>query len=170
MIADPSSFGWMLDGVCDGFGDIFRFIAFIIFLSKVWPSKKVVNVGGYNLLEIGGGILQKLWRPLLVVSMVGLQTLFSSILWNFFMINYHFLLETDILPGSYNLAMATKQNLVLKSSGMWMVCTALDFNNLDNPYILVDYILFSGLLFLAPREPPADHPDAAAGSSLWEGG
>ena len=132
MIADPNSFGWMLDGVCDGFGDIFRFIAFIIFLSKVWPSKRVVKIGGYILLEIEGGALQKLWRPLLVVSMVGLQTLFSSILWNYFMINYHFLLETDNLPGSYNLTLATKQNQVLKSSGMWMVCTALDFYYLDN--------------------------------------
>ena len=121
MIADPSSFGWMLDGVCDGFGDFFRFIAFVIFLSKVWPVKKVIKVGGYDLLESEGGMLHHLWRPLLVVGMVGLQTLFSSIIWNYFMINYHFLLEVDLIPGSYDLAVATKQNEILKSSGMWMV-------------------------------------------------
>ena len=26
-VANPSSFGWMMDGVCDGFGDFFRFLA-----------------------------------------------------------------------------------------------------------------------------------------------
>ena len=25
-VANPSSFGWMVDGVCDGFGDIFRLV------------------------------------------------------------------------------------------------------------------------------------------------
>ena len=121
MIADPSSFGWMMDGVCDGFGDIFRFIAFVIFLSNVWPSKQANKVGGYNLLDGEEGKLQNLRKPLFVVAMVGLQTLFSSILWNYFMINYHVLLEADTVPGPYDIGLAIKQNEILKSSGMWMV-------------------------------------------------
>ena len=27
-VANPSSFGWMVDGVCDGFGDTFRLVQF----------------------------------------------------------------------------------------------------------------------------------------------
>ena len=125
MIADPSSFGWMIDGVCDGIGDIFRFIAFIIFLSKVWPSKNIVKVG--RCINHGEGILNTNWRPLLVVSLVALQTLFSSILWNYFMINYHILLETDRVPGTYEKTLAGRQNQVLKSSGMWMVSLITQF-------------------------------------------
>ena len=34
-VANPSSFGWMMDGVCDGFGDFFRFL---VVLEKV-PSE-----------------------------------------------------------------------------------------------------------------------------------
>jgi len=146
-VANPSSFGWMVDGVCDGFGDIFRFIAFIFVLHRALQSGK--QGVGYTLLPIDisdkgmnlpvpslphcgklRGWLRCLLRfiathqrALLIVVAVGLQSLFSSILWNYFMINYHRVLETDQYWGDVNYeGVVEAQGSILRSSSMWMVC------------------------------------------------
>merc|ERR1712243_199088 len=54
-IANPESSGWMVDGICDGMGDFFRFVAFIVTLHRVLNSggKVTQNVGtSYTLLDI----------------------------------------------------------------------------------------------------------------------
>ena len=60
--------------------------------------------------------------------LVGLQSLFSSVLWNYFMVHYHNILETDSLvseDGHNKVGVAIAQNMVLKSSAMWMVSVGL---------------------------------------------
>ena len=46
-----SNFGWAMDGVCDGFGDIFRFIAFVFVLHRVLGNVKISG-SSYQLLDI----------------------------------------------------------------------------------------------------------------------
>ena len=51
---------------------------------------------------------------------VGLQSLLSSIIWNFFMISYHTTLETDIpYTGGKLVRAASVQADILRSSPMW---------------------------------------------------
>lgn len=137
-IANPDSWGWFVDGFCDGFGDILRFVALAYHLQRVWSSSRLP--GGYSLLEaksspdpnLPSGLRGRLYtkwiaykRPLTVMTLVGLQSLLSSALWNYFMIHYHTVLETDSLAGGNSHsspAVAMAQNMVLKSSPMWMVC------------------------------------------------
>ena len=57
-----------------------------------------------------------------------LQSLFSSILWNYFMINYHRVLETDQYWGDVNyLGVVEAQGSILRSSSMWMVSESAFF-------------------------------------------
>ena len=153
-VANPSSFGWMMDGVCDGFGDLFRFIAFIIVLQRFLNSNGNKNVGyQYQLMsDLESSICQKqkvkysiaffspwrpylmeaeptptlslqgrvwrLWliyrRPLIIMACIGLQALVSSILWNYFMINYHAVLETDMGPEESLQAVLHTQNSIIR--------------------------------------------------------
>ena len=83
----------------------------------------------------------RLWliyrRPLIIMVCIGLQALISSILWNYFMINYHVILETDVGPEANIQTVLETQNSIIRSlldtkssmsslhvrsSGMWMVC------------------------------------------------
>jgi len=139
-----SNFGWAMDGVCDGFGDIFRFIAFVFVLHRVLGNGKISG-GAYQLMDIERNIicpskscesgacqaflcrLYQFWlnyrRPIIIMVCISLQSLVSSILWNYFMINYHRVLETDQYAGDINYrALVNKQNEILRSSPMWMVC------------------------------------------------
>jgi len=139
LVANTNSWGWYVDGYCDAAGDILRFIALVFYLHKVWwPS---TGKSGYSLLDsklsldsvgVNGqwNLRLKSWwhsyqRPLTVMVAVGLQSLFSSVLWNYFMVHYHNILETDSLvseDGHNKVGVAIAQNMVLKSSAMWMVC------------------------------------------------
>ena len=51
----------MMDGVCDGFGDLFRFIAFVIVLQRFLNSNGNKNVGfQYQLMsDLENSICQK---------------------------------------------------------------------------------------------------------------
>ena len=86
-------------------------------------------------------------KPFLIILCVGLQYLLSSLLWNHFMLQYHNLLETDIL-SSRNLAdfnrsaIFVTQNQVLKSSSMWIVSYLW---RLVNPQSLTQYQLLAVL-------------------------
>jgi len=161
-VANPSSFGWMVDGVCDGFGDIFRFIAFIFVLHRALQGGK--QGVGYSLLpvEIDTGVILpgiphcgrlRGWfrclcrfltthqRALLIIVPVGLQSLFSSVLWNYFMINYHRVLETDQYWGDVNyMGVVEAQGSILRSSSMWMVCY---FWRLVNPQMITQVQLLA---------------------------
>jgi len=143
-IANPSSFGWAVDGVCDGFGDLLRFIAFGLVLHRMFSNGKISG-GGYQLMDIEANIictargseagmrkgmlgrLYQFWlnyrRPIIIMICIALQSLVSSILWNYFMINYHTVLETDQYAGDVNYREIVKtQHDILQSSPMWMVC------------------------------------------------
>merc|ERR1711994_959187 len=62
-------------------------------------------------------------RPIIIMFCISPQSLFSSILWNYFMINYHRVLETDQYWGDVNYeAVVEAQGSILRSSSMWMVC------------------------------------------------
>lgn len=165
-VANPNSFGWMVDGVCDGFGDGFRFIAFIIVLHRVLSGGKGGSTGdrgAYTLLDLGTdtgnicplphssglriwlGRLHRYWvtyrRAVIVIVCVGFQSLYSSILWNYFMINYHRVLETDQYWGDVNYsAVAETQASILRSSSMWMVCY---FWRLINPQMITQIQLLA---------------------------
>eukprot|EP00091_Calanus_sinicus_P013880 TRINITY_DN30883_c0_g1_i1.p1 TRINITY_DN30883_c0_g1~~TRINITY_DN30883_c0_g1_i1.p1 ORF type:complete len:165 (-),score=29.18 TRINITY_DN30883_c0_g1_i1:44-514(-) len=72
------------------------------------------------------GRLYQFWlnyrRPILIIMCISLQSLVSSILWNYFMISYHTVLETDQYAGDINYRQIVKtQSEILKSSPMWMV-------------------------------------------------
>ena len=133
-----------MDGICDGLGDILRFIAFGFVLHKFIGNGKIGGVG-YQLMDsektlnfsISGsevfmqrGVLSRLhhfWlnyrRPIIIMTCISLQSLLSGIFWNYFSINYHTVLETDQFSGDINYRELTKtQNDILKSSPMWMVC------------------------------------------------
>ena len=78
-----------------------------------------------------------------------LQSLFSSILWNFFMINYHRVLETDQYWGDVNYeGVVEAQGSILRSSSMWMV------SQLSSE---LSRFVFSGLLFLATSQSSVDN-------------
>eukprot|EP00092_Neocalanus_flemingeri_P034761 GFUD01037829.1.p1 GENE.GFUD01037829.1~~GFUD01037829.1.p1 ORF type:complete len:361 (-),score=72.17 GFUD01037829.1:68-1150(-) len=143
-VANPSSFGWAVDGVCDGFGDIFRFIAFGLVLHKLFGNGKISG-SCYKLMDLETNIicqsrgsedvirkgwlgrLYQLWlnyrQPITIMMCIALQSLLSSVFWNYFMINYHTVLETDQFAGDINYReVVSTQNNILKSSPMWMVC------------------------------------------------
>jgi len=143
-VANPSSFGWAVDGVCDGFGDILRFIAFGFVLHKLFGNGKISG-SGYQLLDIETniicpsresevgkrksvfGCIYQFWlnyrRPIIIMMCISLQSLISSIFWNYFMISYHTVLETDQFAGDINFReVVNTQNDILTSSPMWMVC------------------------------------------------
>ena len=72
---------------------------------------------------------------------ISLQSLVSSVLWNFFMINYHTVLETDQYAGDVNFVkIVATQNEILHSSPMWMVCY---FWRLVNPQNLTQLQLLA---------------------------
>jgi len=143
-VANPSSFGWAVDGVCDGFGDILRFIAFGLVMHKMFGNGKISG-SSYQLMDCEANIictprgsesgilkrfffrLYQFWlnyrKPIIIMMCISLQSLVSSILWNYFMINYHTVLETDQYAGDVNYREVVRtQNEILKSSPMWMVC------------------------------------------------
>ena len=132
-----------MDGVCDGFADILRFIAFGLVLHKMLGNGKITS-SAYQLMDIETNIicpsrgseasicrrylgrLYQFWLnyrwPILVMMCISLQSLVSSILWNYFMISYHTVLETDQYAGDINYREIVKtQSDILKSSPMWMV-------------------------------------------------
>ena len=49
-VAEPGWFtGWMMDGVCDGFGDFFRFLAFVVVLQRYLASNGAKSqLAGYQ--------------------------------------------------------------------------------------------------------------------------
>ncbi|XP_023337203.1 ceramide phosphoethanolamine synthase [Eurytemora carolleeae] len=139
----------MMDGLCDGAGDIFRFIAFAVTLHKVFSNGKSSPGASYSLLDSKiqmevcsrfpsdgikpGGLRSKLYqayikyrRPVQIMVLISLQSLLSSVLWNYFMINYHNILETNmesVFTGNVNYsAIVSTQNTILKSSTMWIIC------------------------------------------------
>lgn len=65
------------------------------------------------------GRVWRLWliyrRPLIIVVCIGLQALISSVLWNYFMINYHMILETDVGPQDNLQAVLETQNSIMRS-------------------------------------------------------
>ena len=151
-----------MDGVCDGFGDILRFVAFGLVLHKMFGNGKISG-SSYQLLDIeaniicsskGGeaairkGCLSRLYqfwlnyrRPVIIMMCISLQSFLSSIFWNYFMINYHRVLETDQYAGDINFReVVNKQNDILKSSPMWMVCY---FWRLVNPQNLTQLQLLA---------------------------
>ena len=69
---------------------------------------------------------------------IGIQFLVSSFFWNYFMYNYHIVLETDLYSGDR--AVLTTQNEILKSSPMWMVCY---FWRLVNPQTMTQIHLLA---------------------------
>ena len=133
-----------MDGVCDGFGDLLRFIAFGIVLNKYIGNGKKNGVT-YQLMDIEKNMifpikgtneslqrsifcrLYHFWlryqQPITVMFCISLQSLGSGILWNYFIINYHNVLETNQFSGDINYrALSKTQNEILLSSPMWMVC------------------------------------------------
>merc|ERR1711892_922682 len=144
LVANPESLGWMIDGVCDGIADVLRFIAYIIYLQKIWDrtnGKKSWSNGNisYSILEEGEAEkcsksiflwrrkIYQMWtlykRPVMVVLLIALQTLVTSIIWNYVMINYHRVLETDQYMGDSSVqSVAESQNSILQSSSFVMVC------------------------------------------------
>ena len=67
-----------------------------------------------------GGAWQRYRRPALVVGCVALQTLLTSVVWNYLVIHYHVLLERD--PGpSYSPPAAAAQAAVLRSTAFWVL-------------------------------------------------
>ena len=88
---------------------------------------------------------QNLWssykKPFLTMLCIGIQFLMSSFLWNYFMYNYHNVLETDISQDQVNtVAVLSTQNQILKSSAMWMVCY---FWRLVNPQTMTQIHLLA---------------------------
>ena len=65
------------------------------------------------------GRVWRLWliyrRPLIIMVCIGLQALISSVLWNYFMINYHMILETDVGPQANLQAVLVTQNSIMRS-------------------------------------------------------
>ena len=64
------------------------------------------------------GRVWRLWliyrRPLIIMACIGLQALVSSILWNYFMINYHAVLEIDVGPETSLKAVLDTQNSIIR--------------------------------------------------------
>ena len=143
-VANTSSLGWAVDGVCDGFGDFLRFIAFGIILQRYVGNRKVPGIK-YHLIDIEKVLippvkgnnesvqrnflcrLYKFWlqyrQSIIVMVCISLQSLLSGIFWNYFIINYHKLLETSPFPGDIDYKeLSRTQNEILRSSPMWMVC------------------------------------------------
>ena len=38
-VAAPDHFGWMMDGICDGLADVFRFVAFAVVLQRLFSRQ-----------------------------------------------------------------------------------------------------------------------------------
>ena len=156
-VANPSSFGWMMDGVCDGFGDFFRFLAFVVVLQRYLASNGAKSqLAGYQYQLVSDlessmchkekgeatispdwrGRVQRLWlvyrRSLIIMGCVSLQALMTSIIWNYFVINYHAVLETDVAGAVNQEAVVETQNSILTSSAMWMVSYFWRLANIQN--------------------------------------
>ena len=125
-----------------------------------------ISISGYQLMNIETNIicpsrgseaglcrqylgrLYQFWlnyrRPILIMMCISLQSLVSSILWNYFMISYHTVLETDQYAGDINYREIVKtQSDILKSSPMWMVCY---FWRLVNPQNMTQLQLLAILI------------------------
>ena len=90
-------------------------------------------------------------KPFIIMLCVALQYLLSSLLWNYFILQYHILLETDALTrgGLTNInksSILITQNQILKSPSMLMV---FYFWRLINPQTMTQYQL---LAFLYSKE------------------
>ena len=141
-VAEPGWFtGWMMDGVCDGFGDFFRFLAFVVVLQRHLATSGAKGYQYQLVSDLESDIYLKqqkeeaaaptsslFWRfwlvyrqSLIIVGCVSLQALLTSVLWNYFMINYHAVLETDLTGPVNQEAVVETQNSILTSSAMWMV-------------------------------------------------
>jgi len=169
-VANPHSLGWVVDGLCDGLGDCIRFIAFGIYMNHVFVTGKGNHYTSYQLLDTKLDYCSRLpvtsslkvlpssyshrlylqWvkykKPIEIMFLVSVQSLLSSILWNYFMINYHLVLETNLehlySDGINFRAVATAQHNILKSSGLWVIAY---FWRLINPQTITQVQLLAVL-------------------------
>jgi len=166
-IPRPYTIGWAVDGICDGLADIFRFYAFAVVIHRVFSNGKCSGgSSSYHLLDtkldvcnilpidnviMRGNAMSRLYqfwlkyrKPIEIMMLISLQYLLSAVLWNYFIINYHITLETDLqsyfTDGVNYKALAQAQNTAFKSSSMWVICY---FWRLVNPQNVTQIQLFA---------------------------
>lgn len=154
MVPEPGTSGYLFDGACDALGDIFLLLAICHYvyrcspefgMSKLPTSSSSSSSSSTSLASSTKESLITMtmsWiNPILpTVFLVGMQALVSSLMWNYFMFNYHVLLDSDTFVSSQ--AQLLMQNYVFKSSGLWMVAYCW---RMFNPHSLTQIILLSVL-------------------------
>ena len=98
--------------------------------------------GPTNWCSYIGQLWQIYKKAFLIIFCLGLQSLIGSVCWNYFMIHYHVVLETDSIQGGVanHESLVIAQNTILTSSAMWMVCY---FWRLVNPQSVTQYQLLT---------------------------
>lgn len=157
-LVEPGTSGYYFDGICDGIGDTFVFVALLVYFYRHYgpssgnysysrlevKSDENVVVGG-NLLPVKAsdirnmGLVKRLLPSFFLIFFISCQTILSSAFWNVSMLSLQETMEemTVTTPD----AMAV-QNHAFKSSTMWMI---VYFWRVLNPHSLMQFILLSVL-------------------------
>lgn len=149
---DQGSFGSIVDGTCDGVADVMMLVAifFLLYRNNVFNGRTFNRGYGYLRLDAKQDLLPmkvelnniNFWRralPIIVMLvLMGGQTIVSTVFWNVNMMSYHKILETDMYASTE--AQHLVQNEALKSSTMWII---IYFWRLFNPHNLNQFILLA---------------------------
>ena len=154
---EPGTLGYFFDGICDGLGDLALLTALIIYIYRNHGGAKTTSNGfAYKRLDLlksedGPGILpvkasefrnlsllRKLLPTVFIIACLGAQTLLSSLLWNYSLIEYNDIFDNETFVKTA--AQAAVQNNMLKSPTMWMV---VYFWRFFNPHSWVQFILLA---------------------------
>ena len=128
----PGTFGFAMDGICDGIADVTVIIAVGIYLLR----NNIQNTDNYKRLKDEESLEVKenpknLWSKLKNLQLqwfmpiVGKTILFACLfgicsgIWNYFMYHYHLLFDTDLIAQSE--FQQEIQLAVLKSPMMWLI-------------------------------------------------
>ncbi len=150
MKLQPGTWGYYLDGICDGVAYIMLYLALAFLFYQTGALLKVGN-NGYNVLKIPAdseaGVAAKekqtrcssCWRkasaPVGLLFRYGMQTFLASVAWNYSLLEYQDALEST---AGLTEAQLRAQNAALKSSTMWMVTYLW---RLFNPHTVVQFLL-----------------------------
>ncbi|TRY76889.1 hypothetical protein TCAL_09230 [Tigriopus californicus] len=156
LLVEPGTFGYYFDGICDAIGDTMIFLAIITYCNRNYSiGAKHGNRLSYLRLDATSisNALPTINKPscrsyfsfcrknqpaITLFICIACQALLSSMLWNFSLIKYHNLLETDLYAKNSSGILA--QNTTLKSPAMWMI---VYFWRILNPHSITQLILIA---------------------------
>lgn len=154
LLVEPGTFGYYFDGICDAIGDTMIFLTIITYCNRNYSiGAKHANGLPYLRLDAKSvsdtlptisksslrsyfGFCRKYQSAIFLFICIACQALFSSMFWNYSLITYHNLLETDMYAKTSTGVLA--QNTTLKSPAMWMI---VYFWRILNPHSITQLIL-----------------------------